>query len=77
MAGSSFAQIPNAGFESWANGNPDGWSTNNGFYIFVTQASSANSGASAAAGGVVNVGAFNLSCALISKDISGVGFAIS
>jgi hypothetical protein len=77
MAGSSVAQIPNAGFESWANGNPVGWTSNNGLYTFVTQSSSAHSGASAAQGGVVSFGAFNLSCSLISKDISGAGFAIS
>jgi hypothetical protein len=77
MAGSSFAQIPNAGFESWAAGDPVGWTTNNGLWIFVTQSSSAHSGASAAQGGVVNVGAFNLSSSLSSRDVSGKGFAIS
>jgi hypothetical protein len=77
MAGSIFAQIPNAGFESWANGDPVGWTSNNGLYTFVTQSSSAHSGASAAQGGVVNVGVFNLSASLLSEDASGHGFAIS
>jgi hypothetical protein len=77
MVGSSFAQIPNASFENWANGNPVDWTSNNGLWIFVTQSSSAHGGASAAQGGVVNVGAFNLSCSLTSRDISGKGFAIS
>jgi hypothetical protein len=77
IAGSSLAQIPNASFENWANGDPVGWSTNNGIYTFVTQSSSTHSGASAAQGGVVNFGAFNLSCSLISTDVSGAGFPIS
>lgn len=78
MAGSSFAQIPNAGFESWADGNPVGWTSNNGVYTFVTQSSSAHSGVSAAQGGVVSFGALNLSCSLISREVSGgAGFAIS
>jgi len=44
------AQIPNAGFESWTNGNPDGWFANNapGFAVPVTQSSSGHSGSSAA-----------------------------
>ena len=71
MAGSSFAQIPNAGFESWAAGNPVSWTSNNGVYTFVTQSSSAHTGVSAAQGGVASVGAFNLSCSLTSS------FAIS
>jgi hypothetical protein len=77
MAGSGVAQIPNPGFESWANGNPVSWTSNNGVYTFLTQSSSAHGGASAAQGGVVNVGAFNLSCSLLSRDVSGNGFAIS
>jgi hypothetical protein len=76
-AGISFAQIPNATFESWANGDPVGWKTNNGVYSFVTQSSSAHGGSSAAQGGVVNVGSFNLSCSLNSTTSNGSGFAIS
>ncbi len=77
MVGNTFAQIPNAGFETWANGEPGSWTTNNGLYTFVTQASSARSGTSAAQGGVVNVGAFNMSCSLTSLGNSGAGFPIS
>ena len=77
MVGSSIAQIPNAGFETWANGDPVGWATGNGLYTFVTQSSSAHGGTSGAQGGVVSFGAFNLSCTLISTDASGDGFAIS
>ncbi len=72
-AGNGFAQIPNPTFENWANGDPVGWTTNNGVYSFVTQSSSAHGGSWAAQGGVVNVGAFNLSCSLNS----GSGFPIS
>ncbi len=77
LAGTSSAQIPNAGFENWANGDPVNWTTNNGLYTFVTQSSSAHGGGSAAQGGVVSMGAFNLSCSLITTDNSGVGFPIS
>ncbi|MGB2867851.1 MAG: T9SS type A sorting domain-containing protein [Bacteroidota bacterium] len=77
MAGSSFAQIPNAGFENWTSGNPVSWDTNNGLYTFITQSSSAHGGVSAAQGAVVNIGAFNMSGTLMSATTSGVGFAIS
>lgn len=77
MAGSAFAQIPNPGFESWANGDPTGWSTGNGVYTFVTQTSSANSGSYAAQGGVVKVSSFNISADLRTATNSGVGFPVS
>jgi hypothetical protein len=77
MVGNSFAQIPNAGFETWANGDPGSWTTNNGLYTFVTQASSARNGSSAAQGGVVNVGVFNMSSVLTSATNSGTGFPVS
>jgi hypothetical protein len=77
MAGILCAQIPNAGFETWASGNPTGWTSNNGLYTFVTQSTSSHGGSSAAQGGVVNVGAFNMSASLMSEDNAGNGFAIS
>jgi hypothetical protein len=77
IVGIGFAQIPNAGFETWSNGNPDGWDTNNGLYTFVTQSSSAHAGSSAAQGGVVNMNGFNLGCTLITLDNNGVGFPVS
>jgi hypothetical protein len=51
---SAFAQIPNAGFESWTTGNPDGWVTSNitGF-TNVTQSTTAHSGSSALHGVVI------------------------
>lgn len=44
------AQIPNAGFENWTGGNPDGWITSNipSFITNVTQSSESHSGSSAA-----------------------------
>ncbi len=42
------AQVPNAGFENWANGDPVGWSTLDFFGDAVTQTSDSHSGSSAA-----------------------------
>ena len=49
------AQIPNAGFESWTSGNPDGWATGNvvPLVVTVTQSSTAHGGASTVRGAVV------------------------
>jgi hypothetical protein len=44
------AQIPNAGFESWTGGNPDGWFADNVVVATVTQSSIAHSGSSALRG---------------------------
>ncbi len=50
------AQIPNAGFETWAAGEPAGWTTQNysGYYVPMTQSANAHSGSSALQGTVVN-----------------------
>jgi len=43
-------QIPNAGFENWTGGEPNGWTTNNNVFpgtITVTQSNQAHSGNSA------------------------------
>ena len=44
------AQIPNAGFENWTGGEPDGWITSNipSFITNVTQTAESHSGSSAA-----------------------------
>ena len=49
------AQISNAGFETWSNGAPTGWMTDNaaGLYTPITQTSDAHSGSSALHGAVV------------------------
>ena len=73
------AQIPNAGFEQWTAGNPDGWVTTNIFGLGtpITQVAPAHSGASAVRGEVITT-AFNdtLPPLLIGGNI-GQGFPIS
>lgn len=48
----AFSQIPNAGFENWTNGEPDGWYTSNvpPAIITVTQSSDSKSGTSSLKG---------------------------
>lgn len=52
---SAAAQIPNAGFENWTNGNPDGWNADNvpGLSTPVTKSASAHTGTGALQGQVV------------------------
>ena len=52
---SALSQIPNAGFENWTNGDPDGYFTSNinGIVANVTQSTAAHSGSSAVRGDVV------------------------
>jgi hypothetical protein len=52
----SFSQIPNAGFESWTGGNPDGWFTSNITVANITQSSIRHLGSSAVRGEVVSLG---------------------
>jgi hypothetical protein len=54
------AQIPNAGFENWTAGSPDGWSTTNLPTLLepVTQTSSAHSGNWAVMGSVISTNIF-------------------
>jgi hypothetical protein len=76
---SAFAQIPNASFENWTSGNPDGWITANNILVTnVTQSTTAFSGLSSARGEVVvipNIGA--LISPFIQTGQGGVGFAVS
>ncbi len=52
----AFAQIPNAGFETWSGGNPTGWiTTNAGTIAPITQTSDAHSGSLALQGTVLSV----------------------
>ena len=52
----SEAQIPNADFETWSNGAPGSWNTDNipTFATTITQTSTAHSGSSALKGAVVS-----------------------
>lgn len=45
----AYAQIPNAGFENWTDGEPDGWISSNvpSFITNVTQSAESHSGSSA------------------------------
>lgn len=66
LHGSALAQIPNAGFETWAglgvNEAPAGWVTSNipGFVVPITKTSTAHSGSFALKGDVLNVVEFGL-----------------
>jgi hypothetical protein len=64
------AQIPNAGFENWTNGEPNSWETNNSkdFYTTITQSNSAHTGSSALKGEVANVPGFGFIGPLIIAD---------
>lgn len=76
------AEVPNAGFENWNNGEPDGWATSNvpGQVTNVIQSSNAHSGTSAAELSVVDIGlGFGVPPLLSSLDSGGnfYGFPIS
>jgi hypothetical protein len=54
----ALAQIPNAGFESWTAGNPDGWWTDNQpvlSWVPVTQSRTAHSGTFSVRGDVISI----------------------
>lgn len=69
------AQIPNAGFEQWTGGEPNGWRTNNlsGVLTTITQSSSSHSGASAVQGQVASIAGNPFGPALLSGT-TGRGF---
>jgi hypothetical protein len=57
LSTTGLAQIPNAGFESWTSGEPDGWATSNvaPLYTNVTQSATAHSGSSAVKGEALQI----------------------
>jgi hypothetical protein len=77
----SLAQIPNAGFESWTGGIPDGWFSSNvivggvPYYVNVTQSTDAHGGSSAAQGTVISVAGSSYS-PLLASGVDAVGFPI-
>ena len=76
----SFSQeIPNAGFENWTNGEPDGWFTDNvtGFAAPVTQSSQSHSGSSAAKLEVISYLNYAFAPAMYSGDNTLSGFPVS
>jgi len=78
----SFAQIPNAGFESWTGGIPDNWFTSNlivggiPYYVNVTQSTDAHGGSSSAQGTVIAV-VGSPYAPLMVTGVNGVGFPIN
>ena len=73
------AQIPNSGFESWTNGEPDEWITNNTppDYIPFTQSNDAHEGVSAIQGTVISLQGFSVPIALASGTQDNGGFTIN
>jgi hypothetical protein len=72
------AQIPNAGFESWTNGSPDGWLTPNVANLLtpITRISQSHSGNFALRGEPALLMG-NIVGATISSGIGGTGFPIN
>lgn len=72
----TFAQVPNGGFETWANGSPTGWATNNAptLYTTVTQSATAHSGSSAARGEVVTFAGVVTMSPFVQSGSGGKGF---
>ena len=67
--------IPNAGFENWTGGNPDGWQTANApGFATILQVSDAHGGSSAVKGIVLSLGPTTLGGQRIS-GANGQGFA--
>ena len=74
-----FGQIPNPGFESWTNGNPDGWFTDNVPQVAspITQTSDAHSGNLAVRGEVLNFANNPYPGFLYTLGDNGKGFPIN
>ena len=75
----ALAQIPNAGMETWLNGTPDQWSTNNIPTIAtpVTQTANAHGGSSAVRLEVVSSFAGDIPGLISSTGTSGTGFPVT
>lgn len=71
----SEAQIPNAGFEQWTAGEPEGWITSNaqGVAVPITQSSTSHLGSFALRGEVT----FALHPPIVQAGPRGAGFAVS
>ena len=73
-----WAQILNGGFESWTNGNPDNWFTNNAppAYTTVTKSTDAHSGSAALMGATVNYSSIILA-PTVAAGTADVGFTVN
>jgi hypothetical protein len=74
---SASAQIPNASFETWADGSPVNWMATNvpGAYTTITKVSTAHSGSYAARGEVVTVTGSLMMAPILQAGSFGDGFA--
>lgn len=78
FSGSAFGQIPNAGFEEWHNGFPDGWAVNDlsPVYQTITSTTYSHSGKYALVGTVV-ASPMGAAAPTILSGPDGKGFACS
>lgn len=78
VSANAAAQIPNAGFEDWASGEPVDWLTSNipGVIMSITQTSDAHGGASAVTGVVTEFGGMAFPISMISGTEGG-GFPVN
>ena len=71
ISSSLIAQIPNAGFESWVNNDPEGWTTIFEFFgDAVTQTSESHSGSSAAKMQIIDYFGSALPPVLVSEQFA-------
>jgi len=68
LAGSVTAQIPNASFEDWSQGDPIGWNTSNLAAPSVSQTTDAHAGSSAARLDVFTINLTTYGATLISQQ---------
>ncbi|MFN8698766.1 MAG: T9SS type A sorting domain-containing protein [Flavobacteriales bacterium] len=67
-AASAMAQIPNPSFETWASGEPEGWTTSNPASPSVTQVNDAHEGSSAAQMVTFSSSGLNFGGTLVSDE---------
>jgi hypothetical protein len=79
LASVSQAQIPNAGFESWVNGNPVGWITPNipGVDTLVSPSTDRHGGSFAARGEVSSLFGFPFPPTIITGEDTVSGFPVT
>ncbi|MBI4546542.1 MAG: hypothetical protein HY707_01075 [Ignavibacteriae bacterium] len=75
----TFSQIPNASFENWTNGEPDGWATSNSppDFITTTASSESHTGTKALRGEVITDTNCVLHRPIVFAGSDGGGFAVT